>query len=937
MPFAKKLLLLFLISHSVNVFAVNPYLDWKTIESDHFYIHYANTYLNQAKQVATIAEAAHEKLVSVIAWQPKQKTHLVLSDVTDQPNGYAISFPFNRSVLYLSPPDEANALEDFENWLQTLIEHEYTHILHIDKASGGANELRSVFGRNVFLFPNQFQPRWIIEGLATYIETDYKAGIGRGQSSLFRMMMREEVAKGLKPVDQVNLPIRHWPMGTSAYLYGVFFFRFIEQQYGQQTINRMIDNYSNNLLPFFINNNAKAVFGKDLEQLWDEFEAWLKQGFSEELSKKSSSDKQITHHGYLTRELEISADGRIFYVSGGGMEHTALMMIDASGQQHTLKDINSGARINLHPDQNRLLITQPEFCGQFNTYFDIYEYNIKQDKLSRLTKCGRYRSAAWSKQGKNILAIKIIKGVSEVHRLEENGRYIEQVWQSESGVILSQPDWLESRQQLAMSVFRPDQGWNIELLDIISKEWTAITNDEHVDMYPSFINQGDQLIFSSDVNGIYNIHRIDSDGSNRQQLMNLKSGAFNSAYYANKLYYLGYHDKGYDIFKSYGIETSNVHIESQNIETKTNYTQAQSRQYTVSDYSPWFSLRPRWWLPVFSFTEQESTLGLTGSGNDALGIHNYNYVAAFDFMNDYFSGEVSYAFSNNFVFGVRREAIKLLDANNELGILRNDDDIYLSGLLNFPGMTYSWNMQLGVLASKQSDHYVAEGIVPLEDNHDRLLGASVFFSNVENYILSISGNDGVRARITAETSDVWDSDFSGEVVSLNSAGFIDLTQQHVLALQYIQGISNEQPEPFRLGGEDSEFNVLSLLSPVSTPVFGRREYSLRGYAEGNAELQGNNMQLASVEWRFPLNRLERGIMAPPIGLMMLSGSIFAESGGVWDEGHRPETYYDSVGAELHADVNLFYGLTTKLRMGYAKGLDEDIGDERFYFSLGSSF
>ena len=171
MQVVKSLSLVFLVFVSLNAFAIDPHLDWKTIESDYFYIHFPQGYLNQARQVADIAEAAHEKLVPVIRWQPKQKTHLVISDETDQPNGYAISFPFNRSVLFLSPPDEANSLEDVENWLETLIEHEYTHILHIDKASGGPNNLRSIFGRNIFFFPNQFQPSWIIEGLATHIKT----------------------------------------------------------------------------------------------------------------------------------------------------------------------------------------------------------------------------------------------------------------------------------------------------------------------------------------------------------------------------------------------------------------------------------------------------------------------------------------------------------------------------------------------------------------------------------------------------------------------------------------------------------------------------------------------------------------------------------------------------------------------------------------------
>ena len=939
MQVVKSLSLVFLVFVSLNAFAIDPHLDWKTIESDYFYIHFPQGYLNQARQVADIAEAAHEKLVPVIRWQPKQKTHLVISDETDQPNGYAISFPFNRSVLFLSPPDEANSLEDVENWLETLIEHEYTHILHIDKASGGPNNLRSIFGRNIFFFPNQFQPSWIIEGLATHIETHKDRGIGRGQSSLFRMMMREEVRNGIKPLDQVNLPIRRWPMGTSAYLYGVFFFQFIEQQYGQQYIDRMIDNYSKNLLPFFINSNAESVFGKDLKQLWSEYELWLRQEFAQELAQEQSANKQLSSYGYFTRELQITDDGRLFYIRGGGMQHPALMMIDTSDQHHHLTDINHGARINMHPDQNRILITQPEFCGEYNVYFDIYEYNIEQDDLKRLTDCGRYRSAEWVNQGNNILAIKTVKGITELHRLDVQGQYIETVWLSKPDVIMSQPDWSDTTQQLVISVFRPTTGWNIELFDLVSKEWKVLTEDQYVDMYPVFINQGKQILFSSDYKAAYNIHRINSDGSDRRQLTEVSAGAFNSAYNEknNQLYYLGYTENGYEVFKNDQLKKTAVNIEPENSTKQQKENQSDSNQYSVRDYSPWPSLTPRWWFPVFASTEQETTLGLTGSGNDALGIHNYAYLAAYDSMNEYVFGEFNYIFSNNLAFGIRREGILLLDSNDELGIIRNDDDIYLVGLLNFPSMNNYWSLQLGAISSQQSDFFVASGIQPLEDRRDRILGLSLYFSNVENYILSISESDGIRARLTAESSDVWSSDYTGEVYSFKLGGFISLGHEHVLALQYVHGISNEQPDPFRLGGEDTDFNFFDVLTPVGSPVFGDREYSLRGYPEGRAELRGNNMQLATLEWRFPINRVERGFMAPPVGLMQLSGSLFAESGGVWDEGNQPETYYDSVGAELHADVNLFYGITTKMRLGYAKGLDELIGDERVYFSLGASF
>ncbi|HHO58879.1 MAG TPA: hypothetical protein ENJ64_01455, partial [Thiotrichales bacterium] len=234
---------------SIPAFAVDPALDWKTIESEHLFVHYAEGNKPIAERALAIAEQAHQRLTRELDWTPLEKTHVVLSDETDAPNGFAMPFFFNRTVLFLAPPTSLNTLEDFDDWFSTLIVHEYTHIIHLDKSAGSPEYLRTVFGRFLFLFPNLFQPAWVTEGLATHKETDPQRGIGRGQSTLFASMMREEVINGVQPVDHVNLPVSTWPDGATRYLYGVYFMAFLADQYGEEKIRQWIGEYSDNLLP----------------------------------------------------------------------------------------------------------------------------------------------------------------------------------------------------------------------------------------------------------------------------------------------------------------------------------------------------------------------------------------------------------------------------------------------------------------------------------------------------------------------------------------------------------------------------------------------------------------------------------------------------------------------------------------------------------------
>jgi hypothetical protein len=135
---------------------------------------------------------------------------------------------------------------------------------------------------------------------------------------------------------------------------------------------------------------------------------------------------------------------------------------------------------------------------------------------------------------------------------------------------------------------------------------------------------------------------------------------------------------------------------------------------------------------------------------------------------------------------------------------------------------------------------------------------------------------------------------------------------------------------------ESNNDAVNILSGVSyEAVFNERSYSLRGYKEGLPQLRGRRAQLLSGEWRFPLQRIEKGIMAPPVGLMQWFGTVFAETGSAYQD--SPDRYYSGAGLEINADINLFYGAVIRLSAGYAHGFDSDIGDDIGYLRIGSSF
>ena len=63
----------FILFNMSCAFAVDPSDNWKTIKTNHFYIHYIQGEEVLANKAAIFAEHAHEKLSPAINWKPAGK------------------------------------------------------------------------------------------------------------------------------------------------------------------------------------------------------------------------------------------------------------------------------------------------------------------------------------------------------------------------------------------------------------------------------------------------------------------------------------------------------------------------------------------------------------------------------------------------------------------------------------------------------------------------------------------------------------------------------------------------------------------------------------------------------------------------------------------------------------------------------------------------
>ncbi len=248
----------------------DPQLQFKTLLTPHFAIHFHQHEEDAARRLGMIAESVHARLATALGHTPAGRTEVVLVQQSDVSNGQTTVVPWNAIEIDTTPPGGAELLGNSDDWLAYVFTHEYAHVLHLDRSRGWARIARGLFGRSDWSFPNLTLPEWQIEGFATLVESH--DGQGRLNAGDFREVVDAGVRAGrVEPIDRVSGGLVDWPAGDGWYAYGARFQEFLVERFGAAKLVALSDRTAGRL-PFLTAGAFDAVYGQSLGDLWDEFE-----------------------------------------------------------------------------------------------------------------------------------------------------------------------------------------------------------------------------------------------------------------------------------------------------------------------------------------------------------------------------------------------------------------------------------------------------------------------------------------------------------------------------------------------------------------------------------------------------------------------------------------------------------------------------------------
>lgn len=915
--------------------SIEPAKDWQSADSAHFRVNYRSAWRAQAERVVQAAERAYPRVTQALAWEPRGRTEILLIDQYDLANGYSTPLPYNIIGVFLAPPDEGELLDN-SDWLDLLLTHEFTHTVHLDKVRAVPGVLQSIFGRQPFLFPNIFEPGWVVEGLAVYNESDPATGRGRLLGPVFEAWLRAEAKRGFLSLREINADGRALP-ASKAYLYGAYFYEFVARRYGADAIYKMVDRYSGNP-PFWprLHTNPYNATGKTMDVLWDEFLA--------DLALQVRSRSQA-----LTLQPEVAGErlagplfgvGSVAALPGGatlavlddGLHHAKLVKFAADGQQSTLGDVNRAAELDVAPD-GQVLVAQPDVCNWRYLAFDLYRMQ-PDGELKQLTHCARLRHAVQA--GSGIAALQQGAGRTRLVWLDAAGQQQRVLWEPPAEVTLI--DLAASPDGKQLSVVSKRAGdWRVQAFDLAQPDAEPRLLFSHDAPLHGLKHGAAGLEFIAVRDGVFNVWRLEGDAWVKLSHSHTRVVSHGGTQADGSLAVGVVAPGGYELRRmatTAALQRAPV-VASAAVPASAEPAGSAANLGTPQPYQPWRSMYPRSWLPLATFDRGLLALGATTFGSDALGWHQYAASLQYETSQNEVLGSVQYLFQNQHLFSLSRDLTARawkpgVDPEEVSSYDRNTRAQWLSV---FPWLRLDRRVAFGLGAAVDHVHRVHPELVAGAPRRDeRLLAALFDYDTSGGNWWSEGDNRGQHATLLYETYRPFkregSDDLDGHVLRLDWRGFVPLGRS-VMALRYTEAYARGFTERFQLGGASDPQLQLGLM-------LNSRDISLRGYRGDERGLLGANARVASLEWRTPIADVDRHFMVPAVGLNRLSAAVFFDIGGAWDAGRRPARYQRGVGVELLSELKFLYALGLQLRLGVARGLDEPQGT-RGYLALGRAF
>jgi hypothetical protein len=566
--------------------APRPWLDWRSVETEHFVLHYPVAYREWTLALAQRIEGVRDQVTAVVGFSPARKVHIVVDDPVNDANGYAFpTLDAPTIVLWPMPPDPRSEIGNARVWLELLATHEFTHIAHLTRPSRNRWKRLLWSLSPVPLGPITTKaPRWVLEGYATYVEGQV-TGSGRPNNAWRAAIIRQFALEGKLPSYATMSATDGWETGSFAYLVGSAYLEWLARRGGDSSIVALWRR-STAVTDRSFDQAFSGVYGDPPSELYGRFVA-------EVTANALALDRALAHAGVVDGTLvqrlvrtpgdpAVSPDGNHVAIAVRRVDAPSQLVVwktteepDTTAERRRARQVardpedvpdrpfypppkkpvitlmaEDGApyeQPRWFADARRLLVTRRTPLADGTLRGDLYVWNAENGDLRQVTHGAGIQEADPSREGTWAAATRCAQGWCDLVRVDLATGEVRLLRPGSVTRNYYRPRISHRTGEILVGEQSADR-WRIALVSSTSGELTYADSDDGVTRYDAtFAPDGRTIIATSEAGGIPNLVRIDSDGVVTRLTSTTGAAVGADAAPDGAVWFLDLQGKGYDL------------------------------------------------------------------------------------------------------------------------------------------------------------------------------------------------------------------------------------------------------------------------------------------------------------------------------------------------------------------------------------------------------
>ncbi|MDA0986918.1 MAG: biopolymer transporter Tol [Bacteroidetes bacterium] len=547
----------------------NVHVNWKTIETNNFLIHYYDGTERSANVISKIAEEIYEPITSLYNYKPDSKISIIIKDFDDYSNGAAYFYD-NKIEIYA--PSLDFDLRGTHNWLRNVVTHEFTHIIQMQCSMKFGRKFPAFYLQMLnyeeerrqdvlYGYPNAIVsypisgfnvPSWFAEGVAQFNRPELN--YDHWDSHRDMILRVHALNNKLLSWNEMSVFGKNSLGNESSYNAGFSLASYIHKTYGDDAIpkiSRELAKLSSIKIDDAIQNTISKT-GVEIYHDWKNYITELYSYRTQKIKNNLNEGKIILNSGFGNFYPTYSASSKkIAYTSTKQNDYfnqSSLYVYDVESKKETEINDNISSALAWDKSAKRIYYSKNTRENKhFSELSDLYFWDFENEKEVRITFGTRAMNPTLSEDEKIIAFVFSKDGTSNLGIIDINGKNFRQLTNFTNGELCSMPKYSKNGSKIIFGFSNRD-AQDIAEYSFLDSTYKIIINGLEDERHPNYSEDEKSIYYSSDKTGIYNLYKYEIETKNITQITNVIGGAFYPTENSNgKIIFALYNKNGFVI------------------------------------------------------------------------------------------------------------------------------------------------------------------------------------------------------------------------------------------------------------------------------------------------------------------------------------------------------------------------------------------------------